>query len=186
MNSVINYMFQNTRYPVAVDDTATSDTFDAIRVNYNGRTQQAGRALTFYQRGLLLGPNTAPLDMNTYANEMWFKDDITVSIANLLLAVERVSANATGELQLTTSINGSIDRALTNGTISVGRALTDTQRATILAITSDAQAADQVSNAGYYLTVRIVQEGTENNAAYTLVYAKDDVIRKVTGRQILI
>lgn len=185
-NSVINYMYQVIPYPVSVDDTATSDAMDEIRVNYNGQTQQAGSEIFFYQRGLLLGPINAPLDMNTYANEVWFKDAIIVALLNLFLAVERVPANTTGVLTLTTTINGPIGDALDNGTISVGKTLTDLQVASIKELTGNDQAAAQVENAGYWLTVEIVQDGDENNAVYTLIYSKDDVVRKITGSQILI
>lgn len=185
-NSVINYMYQTMPYPAAVIDTATSDLVDALRVNYVGETQQAGDLITFYQRGVLMGGTVDPLDMNVFANEIWFKDAITVSLLNLLLAVERVSANTTGVLQLTGSMQGSINAALTNGTISIGKKLNDLQKASIKALTNVDAAADQVQNAGYWLEVEIVPEDGETNAVYTLIYSKDDVVRKITGSQILV
>jgi hypothetical protein len=186
VNSVINYMYQVVPYPISVNDTSTSDAFDELDINYNGQTQAAGDKIFFYQRGKLMGSNTAPLDMNVYANEIWFKDAITVSLINLLLALERVPANTSGRLTITSTINGVISNALRNGTISIGKTLTDLQRAAVKAITGNDEAASQVQNAGYWLNVEFVKEGSDTNAVYTLVYSKDDVVRTIEGSQILI
>ena len=69
-------MFKPVDYPVSVTEDTVSDALDAVRINYNGRTQVNGAKLTFYQRGRLMGPATAPLDTNTFSNEVWFKSDI--------------------------------------------------------------------------------------------------------------
>lgn len=187
-NSVIGYMYQtmNDLYPVSVTDTATSDTFDADRVNYIGQTQQAGKAISFYQRGILLGSSTSPLDMNTYANEMWFKDNITVVLINLLLAVNIVSADTAGEAQITSTIQSSINQALTNGTIVIGKSLSAADKALILSITNDPNAASQVQNNGYYLTVTIVTVESEKQGQYRLIYASDEQVRSFTGINSLI
>ena len=190
VNSTINYMFQIVNYPVSVDDTPTSDVFDAIRVNYNGQTLSAGSEIFFYQRGFMMGTSSDPLDMNVYANEMWFKDAILVALMNLLLAVEKIPATPSGALTINSTIKVIVDEALLNGTISVGKTLTNLQIASIKSIAGNDQAADQVQNSGFWLTVDIVSEVVnevpENNAEYLLIYSKDDVVRKITGRQILI
>jgi len=190
VNSTINYMYQIVNYPISVDDTTTSNTFDAIRVNYNGQTQSAGSEIFFYQRGFMMGTSSDPVDMNVYANEMWFKDAILVSLMNLLLAMEKIPANTSGSLTINSTIKGIVDEALANGTISVDKTLTDLQKASIKSLTGNDGAADQVQNAGFWLEVNIVQEVVndvvENNAEYLLIYSKDDVVRKIEGRQILI
>ncbi len=73
-NSVQNFMFQQANLTASVTDTTLSNSLDAARINYYGATQTAGRNLSFYQRGFLMGGSTAPVDMTTYANEQWFKD----------------------------------------------------------------------------------------------------------------
>lgn len=186
VNSTKNYMYQIVNYPISVDDTATSDAIDELRINYNGQTQQAGQEIFFYQRGFLMGTQSAPIDMNVFANEMWFKDAITVALMNMQLALEKVSANTTGRLTIINTIQSQISVAFTNGTISIGKVFDATQIAAIKALTNSDQAASQVQNAGYWLEVDFVKDGDETNAVYTLIYSKDDVVRKITGSQILI
>ena len=65
-NSTINYMFQQaSNVAVTVNTTANANLYDGLRVNYYGNTQTAGQMISFYQRGLLMGIGTDPLDMNT-------------------------------------------------------------------------------------------------------------------------
>lgn len=191
-DSTVNYMYQQAAgLTPSVVKTVDSNTYDALRVNYYGRTQQAGRFLDFYQRGLLSGIAVDPTDMNTYANEQWFKDAAGVQIMDLLLALAKVSANAKGRSQLIAILQSVINDALFNGTISVGKTLTITQQLFITEITGDPKAWHQVQNSGYWLDCVIEQfvdqsSAVEYKAVYTLVYSKDDVIRKVEGRHILI
>lgn len=183
-NSVQNYMFQIFPQTPSVTTTAESDAFDLIRTNYYGRTQTAGQFLDFYQRGVLMGIATDALDMNTYANEVWLKDAAGAAIMNLLLAVARLSANAQGKIQLMTVLQGIVDEALNNGTISVGKTLNTTQKLFIADKSNDSNAWYQVQNIGYWLNVFI--DASENKAVYTLIYSKDDAIRKVEGSHVLI
>lgn len=68
VNGVINYMYQQFGDETpSVTDTLLSDTLDTVAVNYLGQTQQAGRQITFYQRGFLQGDIA---DMGVYANEI--------------------------------------------------------------------------------------------------------------------
>lgn len=191
-NSVQNYMFQqfSTLAPT-VTTTSASNAYDAIRVNYIGRTQAAGQFIDFYQRGYLCGGSSDPLDMGVYANEMWLKDAVAASIMTLLLSVGKVSANTQGRAQLVAQIQqGGILPALNNGTISVGKALTVTQRQYVDGLTGIEGSWHQVQDIGYWLDVVIspvmVDSITEYHADYTLIYAKNDSIRKVTGSNVLI
>ena len=187
VNAVQNMMYQQQDgLTPSVTDTQTSDTLDALRVNYYGQTQSAGANISFYQRGFLMGGATAPIDINTYANEQWLKASISASLINLLLAVGRVPANDQGRIQITGVIQSSISTALLNGTISVGKDLTANQKAFITEVTGDPDAWQQVQSIGYWLNCEIVSYTgpclvTEYKAVYTLVYSKDDDIRKVEG-----
>lgn len=192
-NSTQNYMYQQTKdIPLtpSVTNTQDSDAYDALRTNYYGQTQTAGRSLSFYQKGILMGSATAPIDMNTYANEIWFKDAAGAALMTLFLALPKISANAQGVGQILSTLQSVINLALTNGTISINGILTDTQKLYINQITNDPKAWYQVQNLGYWVNcvIESVTNGDviEYHAKYTLVYKKDDVVRKVDGTHILI
>jgi hypothetical protein len=193
-NSVQNYMFQLNFDGITakVSTNTLSAELDALRINYYGVTQTAGQLIAFYQRGVLGGGTTDPTDQNTYANEMWLKDTARAVILSLLLSVGRIPANASGRGALIAVLQeGAIDPALFNGVISVDKALTTVQKLYITDITGDDLAWYQVQDKGYWLNAEmqsyVTTDGrTEFKAVYTLVYAKDDAIRKVEGTHILI
>lgn len=190
-NSVQNYMFQQATLTPSVSDDPTANTMDANRVNYYGRTQTAGQNIDFYQRGVMMGLATDPVDMNTYANEMWFKDAAGAKIMELLLSLARVSANATGRSQLLAVLQSVIESATFNGTISIGKPLNTTQKLYIGQMTGDPEAWQQVFRLGYWLDCVLESYTTQDSrtewkAVYTLIYSKDDAIRKVEGSHVLI
>lgn len=188
-NANQNYMYQQFAISSTVTDTQTSNDLDAIRMNYYGETQQAGRLLRFFQRGLLMGLATDPLDMNTFANEQWFKDAAGVAIMNLLLALSAVPANDIGRAQILGVIQGVIDQALFNATISVGKPINDTQKAFIESVTGDPDAWRQVQDIGYWIDALITEDQQnpgEFVATYLLIYGKADTVRKVEGTHTLI
>lgn len=191
-NAVVNYMFkQFGGISASVNNDTDSDLLDSIRVNYYGRTQTAGQTIEFYQRGLLMGPQSAPLDMNVYANEQWLKDSVGAALMSLLLSSNRVPANAAGRGQILAVVQESIDSALNNGTISVGKALTQAQKLFISQQTNDPLAWHQVQDIGYWVDATIVAYagpgGTqEYKAVYQLIYSKDDAIRLIEGTHSLV
>lgn len=190
-NSVQNYMFQQFALAAKVSSTTTSNELDAVRCNYYGVTQTAGQLLEFYQRGTMMGPATAPVDQNTFANEIWLKDAAGAAIMSLLLSLARVSANTKGRAQLIAVLQSVVDRALNNGTISVGKALNTTQKLYIAELTGEELAWYQVQNDGYWFDVAFLpvvteDDRTEYKATYTLIYSKDDTVRKVEGTHVLI
>ncbi len=189
--SVQNYMFQSFSVTPAVTTDSLSDLYDALRVNYVGETQTAGQRIRFYQRGVLTGPSTLPVDMNTFANEIWFKDAASSAILAALLSLPSVPANDDGRGIILATLQDPIDRALLNGTISTGKTLSTSQRAFVTQITDDALAYLQVENIGYWIDCRMepratVDGRTEFVAVYTLIYSKDDVVRKVEGQHVLV
>lgn len=190
-NSTQNYMFQIFPVTPSVNTTAESTTFDNIRINYYGQTQTAGQFIQFYQRGKLMGLPVNPSDQNVYANEQWLKDAAGAALMELLLALAKVSANAKGRGQVLAQLQSVINQALFNGTISIGNPLTNTQKLFIAEITGDPQAWQQVFSIGYWVDAVITREvqvdgSVEYNVTYTLVYAKDNVIRRVVGSHVLI
>jgi len=191
VNSSQNYMFQQFALTSSVSTDADADIYDAMRINYYGVTQTAGQFIAFYQRGKLMGIATDPLAMNVYANEIWFKDAMTSTILQLLLTVNRLPANKTGQSQLLTALQTVIQEALNNGVISAGKTLSDAQIAYITSVAGDVNAWYQVQNAGYWVTAIVetfepTPGDIEYRAVYTLIYGKDDVINKIEGEQILI
>lgn len=191
-NAVVNYMFkQFGGITPSVQDDATSDAMDALRVNYYGRTQTAGQTLDFYQRGLLMGGASAPVDMNVFANEQWLKDAAGAALMSLLIGSNRVPANAAGRAQILGVVQEAIDGGLLNGVISVGKTLTAAQKVFVAQQSGDELAWHQVQNIGYWVDAVIVPYvgpgGTqEYKAVYTLLYSKDDAVRLVEGTHSLI
>lgn len=191
LDSVQNYMFQqdntNSLLPTVTTD-ALAETYDIVFVNYYGQTQSAGTQINFYQRGVMQGQNISTNigDMTAYVNEIWLKDAVSIAFMNLLLALNQIPANAQGQAQLLTVLQGVINQALANGTISVGKTLSQTQKVYIGAATGDQDAWYQVQNSGYWANIVIVLIDTDYVAQYTLIYSKDDVIRLVNGVQTLI
>lgn len=190
VNAVQNYMYQIFNLTPSVTTNAKANTLDANRVNYYGRTQTAGQNIDFYQRGVLMGLSSAAIDMNVYANEMWLKDAAGAALMELFLNLPQLSANAEGRGYLLTTLQTVIDRALTNGVVSVGKTLNNTQKLYIASITGIADAWQQVQTIGYWIDCTIVGEvvgdRTEYKAVYLLIYAKNDAIRKVEGTHTLI
>lgn len=193
VNAVQNYMFQ--QFPgltASVTDTSTSDSLDNISVNYYGATQTAGQQISFYQRGVMQGAGvvTNILDINSYVNEIWLKDAAGVALLNLLLGLAQVPANQQGRSQVLAVLQDVVNQALNNGTISVDKLLNSTQKAFITAETNDPNAWYQVQNSGYWLDAVVAEipasDPTQYQIEYTLIYSKDDVIRKVVGIHTLI
>lgn len=190
-DAVTNYMYKQFAVTPAVLDTPTSDQLDALRVNYVGRTQTAGRTLDFYQRGTLMGGTTAPVDMNVYGNEQWLKDDAGSEIMTFQLSLGRISANIRGVGYILAALQATIDRALNNGAISVGKTLSNIQRVYVSELSGDELAWRQVQNLGYWVGAEVVEYTgtggtTEYKIVYTLIYSKDDAVRKVEGTHALI
>ncbi|QDH49588.1 tail sheath protein [Pantoea phage Kyle] len=191
-NASQNFMYyQSAARNVVVTEDRDADLADAARANYIGVTQQAGQPLSFYQRGVLMGGSQAAVDMNTYTNEAWMKGSITSQLFALFLNVGRVPANEAGKSSIIGVIQTVIDNATVNGTISVGKALTEIQKQYINQQTGDDTAWRQVQTIGYWLDVDFETETTpdgriEYYATYQLVYSKDDMVRRVVGRDQMI
>lgn len=187
VNGTVNYMFQ--QFPsqaVAVDTNTLAQTLDNLNINYNGQTQKAGAKIEFYQDGFLADGT----DIAVYANEIWLKDAMATEILNLEIAVDKIPANYDGMGQVEGVLQSVIAEALNNGTISVGKDLTNTQKAYITQLTGDDTAWQTVQLNGYVLKVELAQRVSNGTtryiAEYTLVYSKGDSIRKVEGKHILI
>lgn len=191
-NGVQNYMFkQGQNMTPLVTDTTLSNALDAARINYYGETQTAGQKIDFYQRGLLMGLATAPVDMNVFANEAWLKDFCGSRCMSLQLTLSRLPANVSGVATVLNALQEPIDAALKNGVISVGKPLTNINKIYIEDITGDPLAWYAVQNVGYVVSATVesyvTTDGrTEWKIVYSLIYSKDDAVRLIEGTHTLI
>lgn len=191
-NAGQNYMFQQIPgLTPKVNDNSEANGVDATRVNYYGRTKNAGQPIDFYQNGYLCGVNTSPLQMNVHANEQWFKSNILTKMMDLLLALPIIPASSEGRTIVLGGLQSSVDQALFNGTIKAEKDLTVTQRAYVYQVTGDPLAWHQVQSIGYWMDATVIPEVQTNGTTryrvdYTLVYSKADAVNKITGRDILI
>lgn len=189
LNAVQNYEYQQVAgLTPSVNTDSDADFYDGLFINYYGVTQQAGQQIAFYQQGFLQGStvSTNIIDMNPYVNEIWLKDSATVALMNALLSLKQIAANNSGKNQILSILQTVINQALNNGTISVGKQLDTNQKSFITSETGDPLAWYQVQNSGYWVGVVISLSGSIYVATYTLIYSKDDVVRKIVGTHTLI
>lgn len=189
VNGVKNYMFQefpSQPVSVGIDDGTLYQTLDGLCINYNGQTQKSGKTIAFYQNGF----NADGTDSAIFDNEAWLKDAITTDMLNAFLGLDFISADNDGVAVLTGVLQNNCSEALNNHVFSGGKVLTNSQKAYITQLTGDENAWLDVQNNGYLFNVEI---GTETSGSatvyigeYTLIYLKNDVIRKVEGKNILI
>lgn len=162
-------------------------TYDPLRVNYYGMTQQAGQAVSFYQDGVLQGSIPS---MTVYANEAWLKDSFITDVLNLRMGLDSLPANTTGKSLVLSALMETVNQALSNGVVLAGKELNATQKAYITTITGDSDGWIAVQNSGYRLSAEIEQYEeygiTKYKISFLFVYSKGDTINYVDGRNILI
>lgn len=192
-NASLNYMFREAGVSVTPQVTSTSDAqkYDKIRVNYYGVTAVAASDIRFFQRGYLMGPGTAPLDMSVHAGEQWIKARFTQLWFDLLTGTRGIPANLDGKARATMVIAQVIEEAINNGVILRGKELTVTQKIAITDATDDDTAWMQIQTDGAWFNVAILtrtgQSGVEEYYLdYVLVYSKGDWVRKVEGSHNLV
>lgn len=187
-NGTVNYMYnQDENMEVIVDNDNSAERFDELKVNYYGRTQQAGQKLAFYQNGVLQGNYQ---DQNIYVNEIWLKDALTTKFLNYMLLTSNWYANKAGQAIGQGLIVDIIERAKLNGTITTEKEISENDKVYIYKVTADENAWRQIYELGYYLITSISKVTINNQETYqfnyTLLYSKGDSIKKVEGQNILI
>jgi hypothetical protein len=192
-NSVVNFMYRQGPFANDNDvtDDATANGMDALRVNYYGTTSNAGTKIAFFQRGYLQGGATAPLDMNVHFNEQWLKSALQADFLSGQIALSQIAANDQGRGAVLGLLEGRIEQGKRNGVISVGKVLTTLQQVAVTQLTGDVDAWRDVQTNGVWRDVVIVpytgpSNTTEYKAVYTLVYSKNDVVRKIEGSHNLV
>lgn len=191
-NATVNYMFRQLGALTAdVTTDAGANLYDGLRVNYYGETANAGQKIAFLQRGFLCGGATDALDMNVHANEQWLKAYLTARLLSLQLSLGKIPANNEGRGYVLAQVTDAANLAKFNGTILPGKTLTVAQRIAVTQITGDAEAWRDIEINGYWADAAVVERTGESNVTeyviqYTLVYSKNDVVRKVQGSHNLI
>lgn len=187
-NGTVSYMFtQDNTTAVVVDNDNDAKENDEMRINYYGRTQQAGQKLAFYQNGVLQGNYQ---DQSTYVNEIWLKDALVTKFINYMLATSNWYANKAGQSIGQGLIIDIIERAKLNGTITTEKEISEEDKVYIYNITANENAWLQIYQEGYYLVTSIDKVKINNQDvyqfSYLLIYSKGDSIKKVEGQNILI
>ena len=186
-NATINYMFRQSSLTGDVTDTAESIELDAARVNYYGTTASAGQRISFFQRGFLMGGATAAIDMNVHANEQWLKAFAGSRFLNLQLSTNIITPDNDGRGKVLLILSEMVTRAKFNGTIQIGKPLDAVKQIAVTDLTGDPLAWHEVQNNGYWADVVMVEEQpNEWVAKYTLVYSKNDAVRKIEGSHNLV
>lgn len=192
-NATTNYMFRQfgVTFPAQVTSDTIANQLDKLRINYYGETAIAGSQIRFYQRGLLCGGPSNPLDMSVHANEQWLKAYIAQQWFSVLLATRGVPANKDGEARALMVIAGAVTKAISNGTILAGKTLTEVQKLAIADASGDDLAWYDVQDKGYWYNAQIVESTGESGLSeyvmkYVLVYGKGDWVRKVEGSHNLV
>ena len=191
-NATVNYMYRQLgAYTADVTTDADANTYDAQRVNYYGETANAGQKIAFFQRGFLCGGATDAVDMNVHANEQWLKAYLTARLLSLQLSLGKIPANNEGRGFVLAQVTDAANLGKFNGTILPGKNLSIAQQIAVTQITGDPSAWRDVQINGYWADAIVVERTgeagiTEYVVQYTLVYAKNDVVRKVTGSHNLI
>lgn len=185
-NSTVNYMYQtDDRLTASVTSNTQKNVYDQLNVNYMGQVQNAGTYRAFYQQGVCVD-GTA---INVYANEIWLQEQCRVTLFNLLLTLNKVSWNETGEDQVRTQLESDgapIELALESGVISVNKPIDVTTRQFITNQTGDDTAWQTVQNQGYWLDVTTSGNANSPVIEYTLIYSQDDVVRRIDGAHQLV
>lgn len=187
-NGTVNYMFtQDSNMITVVDDDTKATANDLLKINYYGRTQQAGQKLAFYQNGVLQGNYQ---DQNIYVNEIWLKDALTTKFLNYMLLTSNWYANKGGQAIGQGLVADVIERAKLNGTITTEKEISEADKVYIYNITANENAWRQIYQEGYFLATNIEKKTINNQDTfvfnYLLLYSKGDSIKKVEGLNILI
>lgn len=183
VNGAIDLMYQQFDAVPTVTSSADKKTYDDLYVNYYGQTEQAGNLVSFYQNGVLLG---SVRKIGVYANEAWLKDAFVADILNLRLSLDSLPASQTGVGMVLGVMTNTINQALENGVMLVGKTLTQTQKDYITNLTGDDNAWLKVQSNGYYLDAELVNENDNYKVSFLCVYSKGDSINYVDGTDILI
>ena len=184
-HAAVSYMYKQfpTDTPTVFDDSV-KDALDGANINYLGRTQQAGKNISFLQEGWLQG---ATKDMTVFVNAIWLKDSLIVELLSLFLRKGAVYANAADMAIMAGVCVDIFSQAISNGVILTGATLTSDERAAVEQYTGDEKAYAVIESQGYIFTYSVSTLDNGKKAfSFQLIYKACDTIRKVEGVNIAI
>jgi hypothetical protein len=181
-NAAGTMMYKRFGGETATVSTETDkDTYDGLNVNYIGRVQAYGRRLEFFQRGV----TKDGVDIGIERDKLWIKSRIELGWFDLAGSMNRIPANANGLQIVYAMINSVAMHGVENGAILIDKPLSEVTQQKVLTMTGNANALGAVQTNGYFISVKLVEEGDKYVCQYTLVYAKGDHIEKLSGSNIL-
>lgn len=184
-NAVESFMFQvDKRLSASVDNAKLADELDSLKINYIGKTQEAGKDLSFYQRGMISVGNAGIDSISVHVGEQWLRAELKAKFLNMLLNQKIVPCDEIGIGMGTTILNDVANQCKTNGIFSVGKELTSEQVAFIIATAGSESAVKAVQSVGFWFTVSV--DASKNLLSYVLIYSKKDDVKHISGKHNLI
>lgn len=183
-NASVNFMYQQfVGDTPTVQSESVSDALDAIKVNYYGATQTAGKLISFFQRGKCLGQFS---DMTIAFNAIWLKNSVIVNTLNLFLLNDSIPANADGVAKIEANLNDVWAQGIDNGVILRNKTITNSEKAFVEAQTGDENAWLAIQQNGFWFNCSIETDSVsgEKFFSFLLIYGAADQIRKVEGTHI--
>lgn len=184
-HAAINYMYQTfenftpNQVMGKVGAQRLYEVLDGLNVNYYASTQNGGTPLSFLQDGFL----TNGLSATVYINGIWLKATIVQKIMELFILNNALYANKDDGAKVAAACAGIWSLGKTNGSILVGKALSETEKAAIYAFTKDGEAWKTIRDEGYIFTweIRTNSDTGRKYFYFKLLYAGCDTINSVEG-----
>ena len=126
--------------------------------------------------------------MTVYVNSIWLKAKIVQKAMETFMLNDAIYANKDGEAKFAAKMITVWELAKLNKTIIVNKALSDSEKASIEAITGDELAWQKVYSQGYVFEYSI-ETNPDNGAKYfnyRLIYAACDTVNTIEGTNIAI
>lgn len=145
-----------------------------------------GNNYNFFYNGALPGSDYGYAD--TFVNQIFLNSQLQLAIAELLMSVRSLPYNADGYSKIRLACATPISQAINNGTIRLGIALSDLQKAQVIsAIGFDV--STELYTQGYYLHIddaSVQTRGQRQSPPATLLYMDGGSIQQITLGSIVI
>lgn len=150
VNGVITLAFKSQSGLSATVQSATDAvTLLGKKCNFYGNYATRNDAFVFLYNGSMFGQYNF---IDPFINAVWFNNAIQVSIMNGITMAGRVPYNEDGYTLIRAWIQDPINRALRNGVIDTGMALSEAQKAEVIS-EAGMDITDALQTEGYYLQV---------------------------------
>ena len=175
----INYAFKKADgVSASVTDQTDADLLLAKGVSFMGSFATRNDAFTFFYDAQMFG---AYGYIDSFVNTVWLKNVLQVAIMNGLSNAGRVPYNEQGYTLLRAWMQDPINRALNNGTIDIGVAMSESQKAQVIQETGK-DLSTELSTAGYAVLIEDAGASVRvgrNSPNVSLYYTYGGSINKV-------